>query len=93
MSPNRDPQEMPAVLKIFALLVIVGVVADIIDGFAYWFFLSNNGMSFWATPNWAMRWDYLASFPGGVLMLLGLAPWLFALVWLWWPHADCAGSK
>ena len=87
-TPHTAPAETPRALKVFVFLIGVGLVADVIDVFAYWHYLSTKGISFWETPDWTLLWEYITGFPGALLTLLGVAPWLIMLVWVWWPRRD-----
>lgn len=58
----------------------VAIIADILDAVFYFRFAQANGFRWFQFLPWNLTWQYLSSFPGNLLTVLGIAPYL--LVWL-----------
>ena len=67
---------------IFIALVIVSLVADGIDIFAYRSFMNAHGIGFFEAPGWALTFRYFLSYPGNILTIISLSPWITALFYL-----------
>ncbi len=78
-----DKEKTPAPLIIIAVLIIVGLVVDIVDFWVYGNYLSEQGIGFFSTVPWSTKWQYLKTFPGNLLTLLGLGPWIIILLYLY----------
>ncbi len=73
----------PTSLKVFVILVIVGIVASMIDGIAFHFHIRSRGVGFFGSVPWSVQWSYLKTFPGNLLTALWLGSWAFAFLWLY----------
>ena len=68
------------------ILVIASFIADGIDIFVYRKFMIAHGVGWFDAPGWKLTFEYLFSFPGNVLTIFGLSPWVIAMVYLFWPR-------
>lgn len=77
-------KKSPLGLRVVGTLVFVAVATDIADFFMFLRFLRQQGIGFWSRVQPQLILDYLTTPPGAILTFLGVAPWLFLLVWAYW---------
>ena len=87
MSQNKRQGESIIPIMILAL-IIISIIAGAIDTYFYGEFISIKGISKWSFelihPKYIV--EYLTSFPGSILTVLSLSPWLFVLGATYWPE-------
>ncbi len=71
---------VPAGLKFFSNLILLGAIAGIVDGIAYFLHLRAQGIGIFMRVPWGVLWSYVSTFPGNLLTMLWLAPWAIAFV-------------
>ncbi|MDB2526657.1 hypothetical protein OAK85_05160 [Mariniblastus sp.] len=76
-TPTLDP--LLRWLAISIGLVLVGGVADVLDGICYMRFARANGFGWFQLMPWGLTWQYLSSYPGNILTIMGVIPYL--LMW------------
>jgi hypothetical protein len=74
--------DTPTNLKIFTILIIIGVIAGIVDGVVYQLHIKDNGIGLFTRVPWNVLWSYTKTFPGNLLTALWVLPWAFAFIWL-----------
>lgn len=82
---DRNEPRAPRAVVLFLILLPVSIVADVIDFFCYWSYLEEQGLSLWSFEG-PGRWEYWTTLPGITWTLLGIAPWLLILGWLFYPR-------
>lgn len=78
----KKKEETPTGIKVFTVLIIVGVIAGAVDGVAYHLHVRSNGVSLFGVVPMSVLWSYIRTFPGNVLTALWLAPWTLAFALL-----------
>ena len=85
---NKE-ESFPFEMKVFGVLLIDSFIADGLDIWAYQQFMRSHGIGFFEAPGWKLTFEYFQTFPGNVLALIGLSPWITAIVYLFWKtHFD-----
>lgn len=72
----------PIELKVFSMLMLVGILAGLVDSVAYHFHVRSHGVGFFSPVPWDVLWSYVKTFPGNVLTALWILPWVCAFAWL-----------
>lgn len=78
----KKKKSTPAGVKVFPILIIVGVIASVIDGVVYLSYVRSHGIGFFSVVPLSVFWSYIRTFPGNVLTALWLVPWGIAFIWL-----------
>jgi hypothetical protein len=82
LSKNMKRANTPTNIKIFTILIIVGVVAGMIDCVAYNVHIKKHGIGFFSLIPLNVLWVYIKTYPGNILTALWLLPWVFAFAWI-----------
>ena len=69
-------------IKVFAILIIIGVIGGIVDGVAYQLHVRSHGVSLFGVVPMSILWSYTKTFPGNVLTAFWLVPWAIAFAML-----------
>ena len=64
-------------------LVIFGIVIDIVDFYYYQRFLSSKGIGLFSIVPFDILFEYVSSYPGNILTILGILPWILLLSYLY----------
>lgn len=78
----KKKENTPTGVKVFAILIIAGVIASIVDGVVYYSYVRSHGVGFFSVVPLSVLWSYVRTFPGNILTALWLAPWAFGFIWL-----------
>ena len=78
----KKKENTPTWVKVFAILIIAGVIASIVDGVVYYSYVRSHGVGFFSVVPLSVLWSYVRTFPGNILTALWLAPWAFGFIWL-----------
>ena len=79
---REDTGATPKMFVVIAILIVVGIAADVADVVVYRMHTARHGIGWFDMVPWAVTWEYLSSLTGACLTLLAFAPWLVLLGWL-----------
>ncbi len=80
----KKPDTIIILIVSFIVLTLSGIIIDSLDLYCYYKFLKSKGISIWSIQQFDVAVDYLKSYPGNILTIFGIAPWLDFLLYIYY---------
>ncbi len=80
----KKPDKITVLIVCFIVLTLSGIIIDSLDLYYYYEFLQSKRSSIWPIQQFDIAVDYLKSYPGNILTLAGIAPWVVFLLYIYY---------
>ncbi len=75
-------KQFNTLMFLMGFVIISTLIADILDLYFYHLFLKQNGVSFWSIVSPNLIYKYVTNWPGNILTIIAISPWLLLLAYL-----------